>query len=230
MNNIIDKKKIEEIKDIINNCNTYEDAYILLNQYLKFHPDMKEIGKKLLDGTKFSGMYNYDHINYIIDQLLNNNQHDYNNILHSYYPFAVNATEIWAFIRVVDFKKNNNIPIINTKHITNKIDLYLDDLNDAMSSDDITFSFKNCPHCNQKTYKQKSDYMICGFTNNGTNNGYDGTGCYKDWCYKCGKKLCKSWMHNKLFDETNRYHDTSCCKKYALTNCIDSEEFCSCNH
>lgn len=87
---------------------------------------------------------------------------------------------------------------------------------------------KFCPHCNQKFVNYTGEtYVICGYT--GNPRGYDWTGCKRDWCYKCNKKLCKVWDINELYDERNRVH-TTCCKKYSRKNKIPLEEFCSCNY
>ena len=50
-----------------------------------------------------------------------------------------------------------------------------------------------------------TDYAICGY-NEETNEGYDWNGCGCDWCFKCGKILCKKWQANDLFILTNTYN------------------------
>lgn len=81
------------------------------------------------------------------------------------------------------------------------------------------FSNKPCPHCNINTYSNK-DYIICGY-----DKVYDWNGCGNDWCFKCGKKLCKNWFNDQLCIFHNRFHDSQCCLNksnkvlYALTYC-----------
>jgi len=91
---------------------------------------------------------------------------------------------------------------------------------------------KVCPHCKiVRNYAyEDTNYVICGY---GNKNGYDWIGCRKDWCFQCGKKLCKSWYLNKLFNTFNRYHNGICCKRYARKNSESyKNDYCHCinNH
>lgn len=87
---------------------------------------------------------------------------------------------------------------------------------------------KNCPHCNKKNIAFSNIYyIVCGFTD----KGFDWKGCGKDWCFKCEKKLCKSWNYDMLFDIVNRKHDGKCCKLYA-SKIGDKypDNYCHCNN
>lgn len=77
---------------------------------------------------------------------------------------------------------------------------------------------KECPHC-KKIYSgvATTKYVICGYTHQ-TNKGFDWKGCGKDWCFICGKKFCKNWDINVLYNQTNRNHDGKCCKNMAIKN------------
>lgn len=87
-------------------------------------------------------------------------------------------------------------------------------------------SIKNCPHCGLVFNNIRGNqYIICGYT--GNHKGYDWKGCKRDWCFTCGKKLCKVWDFDELYDEDNRFHDT-CCIKYAKMNKLSKDDFCSC--
>lgn len=85
---------------------------------------------------------------------------------------------------------------------------------------------KNCPHCGIKTSGTNIvDYQICGYSV----KGFDWKGCGKDFCMNCGKKLCKSWNNDYLFNKLNRCHDAKCCKNYALKNNFKyPDDFCMC--
>jgi len=89
---------------------------------------------------------------------------------------------------------------------------------------------KKCPHCGvQCTGTCATNYTICGY--NDEEFGYDQNCCGKDWCFKCGKKLCKEWNDNELFMFGNRNHNKTCCKLYAEANNMDYDnEFCMCNN
>jgi hypothetical protein len=87
---------------------------------------------------------------------------------------------------------------------------------------------KKCVHCAGLCYGTlNTDYMICGFNE----NGYDWEGCGHDWCFKCGGMLCKSWENDKLFIPINQVHDNSCCKKHAqIFNKNYPEDYCQCDN
>lgn len=83
-----------------------------------------------------------------------------------------------------------------------------------------------CPHCQKMTQALKSTtYVVCGYNS----KGYDWEGCQKDWCFRCGKKLCKNWYENDLCNEQNRYHDNNCCNEYASKNKDSYENYCDCD-
>ena len=74
---------------------------------------------------------------------------------------------------------------------------------------------KNCPHCGKSSKQSSSStYVICGYND----RGFDWVGCGNDWCFRCGKKLCKTWYNNDLFIKTNRFHNEKCCKVMAYKN------------
>lgn len=77
---------------------------------------------------------------------------------------------------------------------------------------------KECPHC-KKTYSgtATTKYVICGYTHQ-TNKGFDWKGCGRDWCFTCGRKLCKNWDTHILYNQNNRHHDGKCCKSLATKN------------
>lgn len=84
-----------------------------------------------------------------------------------------------------------------------------------------------CPHCG-KTWaiNKNTQYTICGLTN----TGFSWSGCGRDWCFKCGKKLCKIWNTHQLFNTLNRHHDIHCCKRAAQRHNQDyNKEYCRCD-
>lgn len=86
---------------------------------------------------------------------------------------------------------------------------------------------KSCPHCGHENNSPVSGkYIICGYTL----MGYDWMGCGRDWCFDCGKKLCKKWLDDMLHNKTNRVHDNKCCKYYAHRNNMSyTNSFCQCD-
>ena len=87
--------------------------------------------------------------------------------------------------------------------------------------------YKSCPHCENISFDNKNaTYIICGYN---TKRGFDWKGCGWDWCFRCGKKLCKSWDLNKLFNIQNRFHNNECCRNHANKLKENySEEYCQC--
>jgi hypothetical protein len=89
------------------------------------------------------------------------------------------------------------------------------------------YQMKTCPHCRLKnTAIEGTSYIICGYTS----RGFDWKGCGRDWCFKCGYKLCKNWNIDMLFNRLNRYHDSKCCKIYSLklNDDIYPDNYCFC--
>lgn len=96
---------------------------------------------------------------------------------------------------------------------------------------DLPLVEKQCPHCG-KINKARFDttYIVCGVDPSGIVpiDNYDNY-CLKDWCFQCGKKLCKSWYEDRLFDVNNRIHDDNCCRNHAKANDYKyPEEYCQC--
>jgi hypothetical protein len=89
---------------------------------------------------------------------------------------------------------------------------------------------KKCPHCHTiRVDFADTDYVICGYGD--FKRGYDWKGCGRDWCFQCGKRLCKTWNKNKLNIQFNQSHDDRCCKNLALMKGLNYEsEFCNCNN
>jgi len=88
------------------------------------------------------------------------------------------------------------------------------------------YFMKYCPHCEKKNVcLLGTSYIICGYSE----KGYDWIGCGRDWCFKCGKKLCKHWNTDQLFNKLNRYHNNKCCRSYATkVNDKYPQNYCSC--
>jgi hypothetical protein len=127
--------------------------------------------------------------------------------------------------------KTNDISQINTiiRVANSKPEKYNNIINNIVKSKNKWFGIsQNCPHCGiSNMIDYDTDYAICGYTD--VKNGYNWEGCGRDWCTRCGKKLCKKWNENNLFIEENRIHDSECCLLY--NNNIENNyiiDFCQC--
>ena len=200
-------KILFEYKNKLINAFDFEDALSLLDIALSLTND--DIEKSLLNSIITKNRY---HIGMNLDKFI-----VYANVLELVY-YHNDAEKI-----IHDIELNiNDLSQINTfkKIIKNKPYKQLAEI------DNVTI-IKNGPHCNKKNFGfVNAPYIICGYNT----KGYDWKGCGRDWCLKCGKKLCKSWNIDFLFNKLNRYHDSKCCKNYASKlEYKYPDDFCNCD-
>lgn len=92
---------------------------------------------------------------------------------------------------------------------------------------------KPCPHCGKiNSASLDTTYIICGVDLNGIVpiNNYENY-CNNDWCFSCGKRLCKNWFGDELFDEKNRKHTKECCREHARKNDLKyPDDYCQCSY
>jgi hypothetical protein len=191
-------KTFNEYKDKIINAMDNEDAISLISIATSMTNDPIEI--KLLVSLTNNNRYNknMDIKKFMLyTTILENIQYydDANIIIEDIELNISDNAQLNAFKRIIKYKPRQLSP--DNKH--NKIQ-------------------KECPHC-KKIYNGTvtTKYVICGYTHQ-SNKGFDWKGCGKDWCFTCGKKLCKNWDTNILYNQTNRYHDGKCCKNSAIKN------------
>ncbi len=127
--------------------------------------------------------------------------------------------------------KTNDVAQINTiiRIANTKPDKYAGKTINTIKYKNKSFGIKqNCPHCGVSNITDYDTYYaICGYTD--VKNGYNWEGCGRDWCTRCGKKLCKKWSENNLFIQENQFHDSKCCTKYSSKiNSNYHVEFCQC--
>lgn len=140
-----------------------------------------------------------------------------------------------TYLKLIDSLPEQCVSLCNTiKSITNDT-VQLNTLNRIIKTKQLQQSFdkpvrtiKACPHCGEFNIGDtNSYYTICGYPKKGLSD----TGCGNDWCFKCGKKLCKSWNYDELFNKSNRIHDSICCKKNAqIKKHRYPDEYCMCTN
>lgn len=204
----MDKYKVLfEHKDKIISADNLHTGTELLNIALALTTDVTErqLLMSLINDTTYNTKMNFDKLNI------------YFNVLDIIYYYN-DAEKILEDI----LRHTQDLAQINTlnKIIKNK------PMKQQDKAVNVIMLSKLCPHCNQKTYGSDScSYIICGYNN----RGFDWKGCGRDWCFTCGKKLCKSWNVNSLFNKMNRQHNSKCCKSYASKMQFKyPDDFCMC--
>lgn len=198
---------IEEFQNILSGCKTLIDALYFTDIYSK---SVDENNKNLM-------------ISIVYGMSFNNNYIDLNTM-----------KEILNNISNISIENTDNFTINNNDNLQTRIFMRISNLMNKKYNKIYTKKTKPikkyCPHCNRKFISNSNiDYVICGLEDE--KNGFNWDGCGKDWCFKCEKKLCKSWSTNKLFLNINRVHDNECCKKYAKEyNQNYINEYCQCKN
>ena len=198
---------LEEYKDKITNAPNYEAAIELIGiaSSLTDNANERDILNSLAYPDKYNSIMPTD--KYLI----------YLNMISSLY-YKEDALLILADIETMTLDKSQ-------VHTLRKIIQRKPDKPLNLSS--MVSCTKPCPHCGKSNSGSNCQkYIICGYTL----RGFNWEGCGKDWCFKCGKKLCKSWDKNELYNLNNRQHNGKCCKHHAQKNNNKyPDDYCMCD-
>jgi hypothetical protein len=212
--NILLKKIIYELDIILEGCHNYIDIMKFSEIYTNRYKKYRVLIESYIRGKLITNKNDYTFKKNILNKIL----------------LAKSKKEAYKIINsyIDDDMDNDDILNITLDRIANM--KYYDLINNNVIKITDEYCTKNCPHCGIKTKLPcDTEYVICGFTNDIT--GYDHKGCCKDWCFKCNKKLCKSWLDDELFNEENRRHDNYCCLNHTKKNNESYEdEYCQCNN
>jgi hypothetical protein len=220
--NIIDNNKYIEFKYILSGCRTILDAYYFADLYIKKNPEMREIIYSMINGKRYDDVLDFRTMRSIISDINEcKYQSDANDII---YKKTNDLTQARTFSRMIKYKP---IKPPSEKDSINKYIKY-NQTNISNAKDDLIS--KMCPHCDHICKANiMTTYIVCGYHDD--HAGYDWKGCARDWCFKCGKRLCKIWDIDKLFMQTNRSHDKECCKNHAKEYAKNyPDEYCQCNN
>lgn len=217
LNNIQYNDFFNKYKYVIAGLRTVEDCFLMLEK-LNFVQNKKNIFLGLIEGKRESKICDKN-IDYILmrEIIRDLNNYKYREEAYAHIPQIMiktnNLAQIKTFTRIANSKP------LKPQHISVK----------ELKNNSQSNVFKLCPHCGHSCQAPKfTEYIICGYRDNG---GYDWEGCGKDWCFKCGKILCKSWDNDMLFIEENRSHDMECCKQHSVANNKKyPEEYCQCSN
>jgi hypothetical protein len=141
--------------------------------------------------------------------------------------YKINCHEYFEKIKNIYYFDDMQIDtierIIDTKRKNERIDINLDFLTER----------KKCPHCGAiNKAPLGTSYIVCGVDTMGKKsiNEFNLTDtCLNDWCFQCGKKLCKHWFKVELYNVQNRKHNGECCRQHAKKNgFIYPDDYCQC--
>jgi len=199
----------EEIKALISGCDTIMDATYFGDQYANKYPKLKFLIYSIIKGQLYP-----DNIDIKTKQ----------DILRDVYSSSYDDAE--KMITILNSKSNDDIYKRTLNRIAKQKRQPRVDIKRIVQQG----SYKTCPHCeNVMCAKNDANYVICGY--NDTKLGYDWRGCGCDWCFKCGKMLCKKWHTDSLHCVINRIHTAECCKKHAIENDgTYPDDYCQCDN
>ncbi|CAH6421301.1 Hypothetical protein KVN_LOCUS216 [uncultured virus] len=212
-------KLFNEFYQKIYKLEKYEDVITLYDQIVVKTDN--EIEKKLIfsliDKRKYEKRIEFEKFKMYLDIFENiKYYHDAIELLKEFSLLTNDKAQLNTLEKLISKKPLNENNILNLLK------------NDVIPDDNYKKIMKNCPHCDNIIFEfENMDYIICGYSN----KGFDWKGCGYDWCFKCGKKLCKNWNLNELFNKFNRFHNNKCCKMHA--NKIGNKyptEYCQCDN
>lgn len=241
---IIDKSKYNEFSNILSGCRTIMDSYYFSERYNKSNPEIKNLVISMINGKKYeSNVHDFKTMKSLIERLHEVKYRDEADELIREFSAGTNdKIQLKTFSKISKLKQirppsnqNKNVKKIFITERCNYCNSVIRDcqtnkLQNQENDSDQNLVTKNCPHCSKEcTLPTGTEYTICGYTNSKT--GYDLVGCGKDWCFECGKMLCKKWDIHQLFLDTNKHHDSECCKQHARdNNRIYEIDYCQCNN
>lgn len=232
--NIIDENKYDEIKNILMGCKNINDAEYFADLYIKRNQEAKKLVISLLNGKKyFSNNKDFRSMQKIMEKCNEcQTQNEAMDVIREYFPNKDNNNIQYKTLIRIAKSKREIYDKEKELHPKQQQTLFSDypkqhNLFGGYKSlyvhrDRMPHSgsiVKYCPHqgCG-KPYQgtNETKYVICGYDND--IRGYDWIGCQRDWCFLCGKILCKMWVTHQLDVDCNRIHDSECCKKHSIDN------------
>ena len=213
-NNKILIKIHTELKVLLSGCKHILDGHNIGILFKNQHPEYSEFITNIINGKIYENTMSIARIQEtIVDISLLKYKEDVIDLIDNICDGrTINEVQKRAFLRMSKMKIMKPFVIFDKPDIDKKSEL----------------ERKNCPHCgNLCIAPHDSEYIICGYSD--SQKGYDFHGCGKDWCFKCGKILCKVWDRDTLFLELHRFHNNNCCEDHAEKyNKKYPEDYCQC--
>jgi len=231
MNGICDHK-YTQFKHILSGCRSILDAYYFADIYVKRNPEMKNIIHSMINGKRYENVLDFRTMkNVLYDISKIQYQDDADKVIDMMTKKTTDSTQLKTLSRSAKVKPVRQIQKSDTEIAQydpkNIRYVKIKTFDYETYADTVT---KPCPHCNHNcTASADASYLICGYSD--PKMGYDWDGCGCDWCFRCGKLLCKSWENNKLFVDQNCIHNDECCRKHAKEhNNNYPNDYCQCSN
>lgn len=199
-----------QLKAILEGCDTILDALPFCNYYIEKFPQMKTMILSCIHGKTYRDNVDIKTKQSMLNDInLCDNRDDALKLLSKLIDRTTDDVYKKTLERIANKKHFRGIENIKINNIVN--------------------ISKECPHCKHiLNMPENTYYVICGYHN--TNQGFDWNGCGRDWCFHCNKMLCKKWEINCLNLQMNRNHDDDCCSKHASENGYTyPDDYCQCN-
>jgi len=232
-----------------------DDANYFANLYITKNPESKRMVFNIINGKKYADTKNIKMLQQLMIKCHQSMYiEDALELIYEHYTDKDSENiHLCTLIRIIKNKKYRSTPmydqidnsniwrsnrhnLINVGNIAhmmnNSSELYTNDsIRNYKNAIKKKVIVKKCPHCDKEHRGTiNTQYVICGFDDD-NNKGLNWDGyCWRDWCFVCGKKLCKSWGDDQLFLEPNRIHNNHCCKDRAPTPESYATEYCACSH
>lgn len=252
---IISEDEYNQYKSILAGCNNVIDSHYFSELYISGNPNMKNFATSVIYGRDYeTSTATFSGIKTVCELLGNCKTKNEAYKIINELPYK-NKLQLSTFIRIANSKQediietksvdsnisssNSNVMYVHCKDCNyvhncikqnsyfyeNKIDNPF--LNSLFNIDENHIT-KHCPHCDNSCKGTiETAYIICGYDDH--LNGFNWKGCGRDWCFVCGKKLCKQWNENELYTDEQRNHNKECCKRIAKKNNENYEEnYCQC--
>lgn len=208
--NIQLNKTYDKLKNIFNGALTKKDCFTILNNLNIKDIIEQRIAINIINSKKFGNHIDYVTFNKYLTELNNCSYREEATLkLNNMIKETSDLSQIKTLTRVCNMKPIRPIEMLK---------------NNISTKEDLVVNF--CPHCS-KDYKlpRVTNYIICGHEG----NQFDWSGCGRDWCFSCGKMLCKTWEEDLLYHYDNQIHDSKCCKIHAEQNNHSyPDDYCQC--
>ncbi len=200
----------KEIKAILSGCDTILDANYFGEQYANKYPEMRSLIWSIIKGKTYTDNLDVKTKQDLLrDIFMCDYYSDAEKMITKLGHKINDDTYKRTLNRIANLKQKQHFDAKNTRR---------------------QVVCKKCPHCDCIMSAQMgTTYVICGY--NDTKLGYDWRGCCGDWCFECGKMLCKKWQNDALHCDKNRIHTTECCKNHAIENETKyPDDYCQCSN